>query len=199
MHEICGYEIWYNHLGYIPVDCILSTGKYAGQLCFKRSYSNDQMPHLTDYNQTKAEFYALPTSIFSYGKNIKIVHFIGAQKPWHHTFNIASRRVEPSSDSGHNHDFLQLWWDIFMQYVQPHLDPQLVSKWLEFEFEVCGLEFEFCMAFPYKKTPGLFEPRTCLTEDFSLQICWKYNFVMIQLVAIRSQQNFTHATTAVLS
>ena len=36
----------------------------------------------------------------SYGKTVKIVHFIGAIKPWHHSFNLNSGEVEPLPDAG---------------------------------------------------------------------------------------------------
>ncbi len=31
---------------------------------------------------------------------MKIVHFIGAVKPWHHTFNLNTGQVEPQPDAG---------------------------------------------------------------------------------------------------
>lgn len=60
-------------------------------------------------------------------RDVKIVHFIGATKPWHHPYNTADHHVQPLPESGHSQEFLQLWWDIFMQTTQPSLDPNLVS------------------------------------------------------------------------
>ena len=59
---------------------------------------------------------------------MKVVHFIGAVKPWHHTYNTATGHVETSSDTVHSQTFLQLWWDVFMADIMHKLDPEMVSK-----------------------------------------------------------------------
>ena len=59
---------------------------------------------------------------------MKIVHFIGAVKPWHHTYNTSTKQVTPLPGTGHSQEFLQVWWNIFMDRVQPSLDPALVSR-----------------------------------------------------------------------
>nr|KAG5693067.1 hypothetical protein BaRGS_028827 [Batillaria attramentaria]KAG5697984.1 hypothetical protein BaRGS_005802 [Batillaria attramentaria] len=56
---------------------------------------------------------------------IKIVHFIGAIKPWHHPYNTATKTVSVFPETGHSQEFLQIWWNIFMDNVQPRLDPTL--------------------------------------------------------------------------
>lgn len=66
-------------------------------------------------------------SFYRFKNNVKIVHFIGATKPWHQPFNTSSGEVTPLPDSGHNAEFLQLWWTIFMEDVQQTLDPNLVG------------------------------------------------------------------------
>ena len=63
---------------------------------------------------------------FRFKQDVKIVHFIGATKPWHHTYSTSSGEVVPLLETGHNKDFLQIWWDLFMRFVQPSLDPSLV-------------------------------------------------------------------------
>lgn len=65
--------------------------------------------------------------VLRFKDSVKIVHFIGATKPWHHPYNTATKEVTPLPESGHNKDYLQIWWDIFMSLVQPTLDPSLVS------------------------------------------------------------------------
>ena len=62
-----------------------------------------------------------------YSHNIKIIHFIGATKPWHYTFNTATGKIEGDSMTHHKQRFLQLWWSLFLEKVQPHLDPNTVS------------------------------------------------------------------------
>lgn len=72
-------------------------------------------------------FYTELLFFFRFKDRVKIVHFIGAVKPWHHTFDSVSGKVTPLPGTGHSQEFLQVWWNIFMQSVQPNLDPTLVS------------------------------------------------------------------------
>ena len=56
---------------------------------------------------------------------MKIVHFIGPIKPWHHNYNPTTGNVStPSGSRGyvpHERTFLQLWWDIYVTFVQPEM------------------------------------------------------------------------------
>jgi len=63
-----------------------------------------------------------------FGKNIKIVHFIGSFKPWHACFNVESGQVETVGDvASHRLELLQKWWSMFMMYVKPQLAATSVS------------------------------------------------------------------------
>ena len=57
-----------------------------------------------------------------FGKDVKIVHFLGPMKPWHHTYNHETGNVyiPPSCQGGvpHERSFLQLWWDIYLSIIQ---------------------------------------------------------------------------------
>ncbi|XP_052104554.1 glycogenin-1-like isoform X1 [Mytilus californianus] len=79
------------------------------------------------YNVVSQAFYSYLPAFKQFKNNVKIVHFIGATKPWHQPFNTSSGEVTPLPDSGHNQEFLQLWWTIFMEDVQQSLDPNLMS------------------------------------------------------------------------
>lgn len=70
------------------------------------------------------------TLVGRFRDNIKIVHFIGAIKPWHHPYNTATKTVTTFPETGHCQEFLQAWWNIFMEVVQPNLDPSLVCRTL---------------------------------------------------------------------
>ena len=59
-----------------------------------------------------------------FGKNVKVVHFIGSQKPWHYTYNRSTEQVE--GVSGPQHNFLQLWWSTFIKIVSPVLKLSVV-------------------------------------------------------------------------
>ncbi|XP_021351514.1 glycogenin-1-like isoform X2 [Mizuhopecten yessoensis] len=77
------------------------------------------------YNVVSQAFYSYLPAFTQFKQDVKIVHFIGATKPWHHPYNTSTKTVQPLPDSGHNQEFLQLWWDIFMSQVQPALDPSV--------------------------------------------------------------------------
>ncbi|XP_071085670.1 glycogenin-1-like isoform X3 [Haliotis cracherodii] len=75
------------------------------------------------YNVVSQAFYSYLPAFKQYKDRVKIVHFIGAVKPWHHAFNTATGEVMPLPGTGHSQEFLQIWWSLFMQTVQPLLDP----------------------------------------------------------------------------
>ncbi|XP_048489335.1 glycogenin-1 isoform X2 [Plutella xylostella] len=71
------------------------------------------------YNVTSAAFYSYLPALKHFGQNLKIIHFIGAAKPWLQTYNWESHTVDAP---GHLQQFLQLWWTIFVTSVHPQLD-----------------------------------------------------------------------------
>ncbi|XP_014366073.2 glycogenin-2 isoform X4 [Papilio machaon] len=78
---------------------------------------NKHLPFL--YNVTSAAFYSYLPALKHYGQNLKIIHFIGAAKPWLQQFNWQSRSVDAPD---HLRELLQLWWDLFVSQVHPLLD-----------------------------------------------------------------------------
>ncbi|XP_052739455.1 uncharacterized protein LOC112050198 isoform X2 [Bicyclus anynana] len=78
---------------------------------------NKHLPFL--YNVTSAAFYSYIPALKHYGQNLKIIHFIGAAKPWLQQFNWQSRSVDAPE---HLRGFLQLWWDLFVGQVHSQLD-----------------------------------------------------------------------------
>lgn len=62
-----------------------------------------------------------------YGRNMKIIHFIGATKPWLQYFDTESKRVRPSDDVKHLEAILQRWWDIFCSMIHPGLSQDMVN------------------------------------------------------------------------
>ncbi|XP_062612722.1 glycogenin-1-like [Saccostrea cucullata] len=95
------------------------------------------------YNVVSQAFYSYLPAFTQFKDSVKIVHFIGATKPWHHPYNTATKEVTPLPETGHNKDYLQIWWDIFMTFVQPTLDPSLTCTLMSSHVEanpVHGLE-----------------------------------------------------------
>ncbi|XP_076096686.1 glycogenin-1-like isoform X2 [Mytilus galloprovincialis] len=96
---------------------------------FRQWATEDISRHLPFiYNVVSQAFYSYLPAFKQFKNNVKIVHFIGATKPWHQPFNTSSGEVTPLPDSGHNAEFLQLWWTIFMEDVQQTLDPNLKTN-----------------------------------------------------------------------
>nr|XP_032529383.1 calphotin-like isoform X12 [Danaus plexippus plexippus] len=87
---------------------------------------NKHLPFL--YNVTSAAFYSYIPALKHYGQNLKIIHFIGAAKPWLQHFNWQSRSVEAPE---HLRGFLQLWWDLFVAQVHSQLDTQMQDSCVE--------------------------------------------------------------------
>lgn len=75
------------------------------------------------YNVVSQAFYSYLPAFRQFKQNVKIVHFIGAIKPWQHPYSSSTRTVTPLPHSGHDAEFLQRWWDIFTSSVQPKFDP----------------------------------------------------------------------------
>lgn len=77
------------------------------------------------YNMNSNASYTYAPAFQQFGRDVKIVHFIGPIKPWHHSYNPATGNVNvPSSSRGyvpHERTFLQLWWDIYATFVEPEM------------------------------------------------------------------------------
>ncbi|CAH1780810.1 unnamed protein product, partial [Owenia fusiformis] len=76
------------------------------------------------YNVVSQAFYSYLPAFKQFHDKIRIVHFIGAIKPWNHKYNTQTGEVEIQEEAGHSAEFLKLWWAIFLSKVQPYLDPQ---------------------------------------------------------------------------
>ncbi|XP_023930920.1 uncharacterized protein LOC106161647 [Lingula anatina] len=93
-------------------------------LYFKDWAYTDIQKHLPFiYNVVSQAFYSYLPALKQFGANIKVVHFIGPVKPWMHKYNTATGEVIPEPGTGHHGTFLQQWWNIFMELVQPKMDP----------------------------------------------------------------------------
>lgn len=77
------------------------------------------------YNMNSNASYTYLPAFQQFGRDVKIVHFIGPIKPWHHNYNPTTGNVStPSGSRGyvpHERTFLQLWWDIYVTFVQPEM------------------------------------------------------------------------------
>ena len=59
----------------------------------------------------------------------RVVHFIGPTKPWHYEYDPAT--CELTATGVVSPHLLQLWWDIFLTFVNPRLSrymPGLIGQ-----------------------------------------------------------------------
>jgi len=77
------------------------------------------------YNVVSQAFYSYLPAFKQYGKNIKICHFIGENKPWTYKVDPHTGQVQTDATTVHNLTFLQIWWKYFLSLVHPFLDPTL--------------------------------------------------------------------------
>jgi len=94
---------------------------------FSQWNSEDISKHLSFvYNMTLIAVYSYPPAYRRFGKNVKIVHFLGSLKPWLYGYDPKSKSVlEPSSSqSSQQLEHVQSWWDIFVADVKPQLSDE---------------------------------------------------------------------------
>jgi len=68
------------------------------------------------YNTVSSAVYSYAPAFNRYGKDVKIVHFLGSIKPWHHHFNKETGqvvRMSTANSSMSDQIFLQMWWDLY--------------------------------------------------------------------------------------
>jgi len=59
----------------------------------------------------------------------RVVHFIGAMKPWHYEYDAVTCELKATGTVSPH--LLQLWWDIFLTFINPRLTryiPGLVGQ-----------------------------------------------------------------------
>jgi len=84
---------------------------------FSNWRNSDISRHLPfTYNTVSSAVYSYTPAFNKYGKNIKIVHFLGSVKPWHHYLDKNTGRVVLSGSGTGSTDeiFTQMWWDLYV-------------------------------------------------------------------------------------
>nr|CAD7405472.1 unnamed protein product [Timema poppensis] len=77
------------------------------------------------YNMCSSATYSYLPAYKQFGELVKIVHFIGPNKPWLLHFDTETRQVRPPPGVEHLHTLLQIWWDFFCDNVHPTLSPTM--------------------------------------------------------------------------
>jgi len=83
------------------------------------SPSSHRLPFI--YNMAANVTYSYLPAFKKFGQDVKVCHFLGALKPWHHQFDEFSGKVRPVGNNYHVTSFLQLWWNIYRSELYPHL------------------------------------------------------------------------------
>lgn len=71
------------------------------------------------YNMVASATYTYLPAYKQYGANAKLVHFLGALKPWQHRFDASSGSVATAPGYTHLTPYLNSWWAIYQRLVQP--------------------------------------------------------------------------------
>jgi glycogenin glucosyltransferase len=82
--------------------------------------SSNRLPFL--YNTASTATYSYLPAFKHFNKNIKILHFIGDTKPWQQNFNPVSKEAQAPQGYNHIQNYLQLWWNLFCEFVHPVLN-----------------------------------------------------------------------------
>ncbi|XP_062325140.1 glycogenin-1a isoform X1 [Osmerus eperlanus] len=77
------------------------------------------------YNLSSIAIYSYLPAFKQYGRDAKVVHFLGKMKPWNYSYNPQSGQVKghslPSDLRQVHPDYLTLWWELYTNYVLPAL------------------------------------------------------------------------------
>lgn len=75
------------------------------------------------YNVTANTFYSYVPAVTQFRKDIRVVHFAGALKPWQLTYNPQNEQLSGNLGGQHEiqREFLLCWWRILYERVWPQL------------------------------------------------------------------------------
>jgi len=79
------------------------------------------------YNMVASATYSYLPAFKKFGRDVKIIHFIGTAKPWKTCFDGSGEAIL-SSTAKHTSSHLQLWWQIFSTEVKPALAKNVAGR-----------------------------------------------------------------------
>ncbi|GFT17243.1 glycogenin-1 [Nephila pilipes] len=83
------------------------------------------------YNMNINMCYTYLPAYHKFGKDVKIVHFLGNQKPWMFHYNKDTGSVDAPGTSAPLIDYLKMWWKIFNEHVSHADNGPSVAEQLE--------------------------------------------------------------------
>lgn len=90
------------------------------------------------YNVINQSVYSYRPAFVHNRAHIRVVHFIGPEKPWTVDVNVAGMPVVHDKANQGAEDLIQHWWHIFSKHVKQHLNSTeggLIGKLAEMKFE----------------------------------------------------------------
>uniref|UniRef100_A0A914UTH8 glycogenin glucosyltransferase n=1 Tax=Plectus sambesii TaxID=2011161 RepID=A0A914UTH8_9BILA len=80
------------------------------------------------FNMSSGAVYTYAAAYKKFGADVKIVHFLGSVKPWHHSFGPGGLRFDAGST--HQVTHVSYWWRIFAEDLASKLKPEFYdSQW----------------------------------------------------------------------
>lgn len=79
------------------------------------------------YNMCASSTYTYLPAYKQFGASARLVHFLGATKPWHYRFDAGSGTVQIDHGYQHLAPYLNSWWAIYTRLVKPHI-PDLITQ-----------------------------------------------------------------------
>ncbi|GFY78356.1 glycogenin-1 [Trichonephila inaurata madagascariensis] len=84
------------------------------------------------YNMNINMCYTYLPAYHKFGGDVKIVHFLGNQKPWMFHYNKDTGSIDaPHSSSAPLSDYLKMWWKIFNEHVSSKENGPSIAEQLE--------------------------------------------------------------------
>ncbi|XP_061483024.1 glycogenin-2 isoform X2 [Rhineura floridana] len=84
---------------------------------------NKHLPFI--YNLSSSVVYTYAPAFQHFGKDAKVVHFLGPAKPWNYKYNPQTRAVVEDGSASLSQSqlsFLELWWTIYSSSILPLLE-----------------------------------------------------------------------------
>ncbi|XP_030906950.2 glycogenin-2 isoform X1 [Melopsittacus undulatus] len=94
------------------------------------------------YNLSSSAVYTYVPAFNHFGRDAKVVHFLGARKPWNYKYDLQTKKImqDGTTDGSlHQLSFLSLWWNIYSASILPLLEK--LQKMEETESEECKHTF----------------------------------------------------------
>ncbi|OTF76748.1 glycogenin-1-like protein [Euroglyphus maynei] len=74
------------------------------------------------YNMTLVSTYSYLPAYKRFGKNVKVIHFLGALKPWYCSYNASLGKLNTFIGNDQQRCFIEKWWQMMFTNVHPAIE-----------------------------------------------------------------------------